>query len=391
MPSTTTSHTTFNSLIAGYLPTNPEPDQMPTVSTSSASVPMSAHHSTQNPSTNPSTSSAVPTTQAPDITEMANTINTLVQSNVPSRVKLREPDTFDGSDLKKLQTFLLHCKLNFQDRPDIFPDRITKVNYVLSYLKGSALECFEPGLLDPTMPAWASNFDLFIEELEANFRTYDLVGKAEAELEGLRMQENHQAMKYFIKFMQLATRIQWGQAALLRQAYNGLANESRTTWFIMISPLCFLTSESLFRLSIPVIGSWERKAEISHKNTSSTSRNKSENKSNNSKTEKGKGSSKSKQKDSNSSSGLTLSKGSTSESKKLNPNLSSKLGKDGKLTPQERQCRLNKNLCLFCGASGHMAKDCLKSTSTAAKARAASTTPAPKSTSTLKPSEPKKD
>ena len=97
---------------------------------------------------------------------MANAINALVQSNVPSRVKLREPDTFDGSDLKKLRTFLLLCKLNFRDRPDLFPDGTTKVNYVLSYLKGSALECFEPGLLDPTMPAWASNFDLFVTELD---------------------------------------------------------------------------------------------------------------------------------------------------------------------------------------------------------------------------------
>ena len=82
---------------------------------------------------------------------------------------------------------------------------------------------------------------------------------------------------------------------------------------------------------------WECNAEISHGNASGTSGNKSENKSDNSKTEKGKGSSKSKQKDSNSSSGLTSSKGSTSESKKLNPDLSSKLGKDGKLTSQERQ------------------------------------------------------
>ena len=135
---------------------------------------------------------------------------------------------------------------------------------------------------------------------------------------------------------------------------------------------------------------WERKAEVSHENASGTSDNKSE-KSDHSKTEKGKGSSKSKQKDSNSSSGSTSSKGSASESKKSNPDLSSKLRKDGKLTPQERQCRLNKNLCLFCGASGHMAKDCPKSTSAAAKARAASTTPAPESTSTPKPSESKKD
>ena len=136
---------------------------------------------------------------------------------------------------------------------------------------------------------------------------------------------------------------------------------------------------------------WEHKAEISHENASSTSGNKSESKSDNFKTEKGKGSSESKQKDSNSSSGSTSSKGSTSESRKSNPNLSSKLGKDGKLTPQERQCHLDKNLCLFCGASGHMAKDCPKSTSAAVKAHAASTTPTPESTSTPKSSESRKD
>ena len=109
MPSTITPHTTFNSLRAGYLPTNSEPDQSPTVSASSASAPMSTHQSTQNASVNPSTSSAVPTTQAPDIAAMANAINALVQSNIPSRVKLREPDTFNGSDPKKLRTFLLYA------------------------------------------------------------------------------------------------------------------------------------------------------------------------------------------------------------------------------------------------------------------------------------------
>ena len=150
---------------------------------------------------------------------MANAINDLVKYNLPSRVKIREPDPFDGSDPKKLHTFLLQCKLNFQDHKDLFQDETTKVNYVLSYLKGSALDCFDPGLLDPIEPAWCSDFDLFSDELEANFSTFDPIGEAEAELEGLCMQENHQATKYFIKFMQLSSRVYWGEAALLRQAF----------------------------------------------------------------------------------------------------------------------------------------------------------------------------
>jgi len=41
-------------------------------------------------------------------------------------------------------------------------------------------------------------------------------------------------------------------------------------------------------------------------------------------------------------------------------NLSSKLSKDGKMMPQEHQCQLNNNICLSCGISGHISKDCSK-------------------------------
>ena len=51
-------------------------------------------------------------------------------------------------------------------------------------------------------------------ELENNFGTFDPEGEAKVELEALHMHENHQAMKYFIKFQQLAARVQWGDAAL---------------------------------------------------------------------------------------------------------------------------------------------------------------------------------
>ena len=154
---------------------------------------------------------------------MIKAIDVIVKSNIPSKVKLRDPDAFDGSDPCKLRTFLSQCKLNFCDRRDHFQDNSTKVSYVLSFLKGMALECFEPGLLAEDELAWLSDFGLFVQELESNFGTDDPIGEGKAELEALRMQENHQATKYFIRFTQLAACIQWGEAALLRQAYNGLA------------------------------------------------------------------------------------------------------------------------------------------------------------------------
>src|SRR5882724_4560033 len=105
--------------------------------------------------------------------------------NNSSKPKLQEPDPFDGSDSHKLHTFILQCKLNFQDHKDQFEDDTDKVNYVLSFLKGTALNCFESAILAPIEHLWLSDFDLFIKELEANFATYNPVSKAEAELEGL--------------------------------------------------------------------------------------------------------------------------------------------------------------------------------------------------------------
>ena len=93
-----------------------------------------------------------------------------------SKPKLWEPDPCDGSDPKKLCTFIFQCKLNFQDRKDLFNNEETKVNHALSYLKGIALDCFEPSLLDLHDPIWLSNFGLFITELENNFGTFNPEG-----------------------------------------------------------------------------------------------------------------------------------------------------------------------------------------------------------------------
>ena len=65
---------------------------------------------------------------------------------------------------------------------------------------------------------------------------------------------------------------------------------------------------------------------------------------------------------------------SNTNQKKPNPDLSSKLGKDGKLTQAEWQHHFEQNLCLFCSKTGHIAKECSKATSATAKACSTSTT-----------------
>ena len=89
-------------------------------------------------------------------------------SKPPHRTKIHEPDQFDGSEPQKLRTVLVQCELNFQDRPRSFDNDRAKVIYAQSYLKGMALDWFEPELLlgNPDFhPRWMDDYSRFTHEL----------------------------------------------------------------------------------------------------------------------------------------------------------------------------------------------------------------------------------
>src|SRR6266481_1022406 len=138
-------HITRNSLHAGTINNTPAP-QPPSESTPtmSSAQPESGQHlfdfnnQPQQPQQQPD-ESHLPQS---DAEVLASAIDQVVKSNLPNKVKLWDPDLFDGSDTQKLRTFILQCKLNFHDHSNLFQDDTTKVNYMLSYLKGMALDLF---------------------------------------------------------------------------------------------------------------------------------------------------------------------------------------------------------------------------------------------------------
>jgi hypothetical protein len=113
---------------------------------------------------------------------LSEAINNLARNNRctspsdDSKVKVREPDTFDGSEPRKLHAFFVQCELNFQSKPKTFHSDRAKVNFAQSYLKGMALEWFEPDLLsDGLSPRldWMDNYSEFMLELQTNFGPHD--------------------------------------------------------------------------------------------------------------------------------------------------------------------------------------------------------------------------
>ena len=76
---------------------------------------------------------------------------------------------------------------------------------MVSFLRGMALDYFEPGLSAECEPMWFSDFPLFRSELETHFGPYDTFGDAEAELEQLVMKDNHKAVRFFVEFNRIVS------------------------------------------------------------------------------------------------------------------------------------------------------------------------------------------
>jgi len=148
-------------------------------------------------------------------------------SESSSCTKVREPDTFDGTNPKKLRKFLVQCELNFQDKPKAFCTDRTKVTFTQSYLKGMALKWFEPDLLGAGDPhnhlIWMTNWEEFIIELQTTFGPHNPLADAEHQLDHLRMKENHRANRYVVDFNRITSQIWgYGDGALRHHFYTGL-------------------------------------------------------------------------------------------------------------------------------------------------------------------------
>ena len=177
------------------------------------------------------------------------------------------------------------------------------------------------------------------------------------------MKDTQRIVRYIVEFNHLASQLKgYGDTALHHKFYTGLPDHVKDEICRVGKPRQL---EDLHSLAQSIDARyWERKEEVACQTKTSLG-NSSNNGNNNT---------------SNKSDKKTLSSGNSPQpansppsSKGKNaskPDIAEKLGKDGKLTPDERKRRFDNGLCMFCGAVGHLAKECPKLTSRAAKARA---------------------
>ena len=66
------------------------------------------------------------------------------------------------------------------------------------------------------------NYKVFLSELESNFGPHDPVGDVEKALSELTMKKGGRIVKYNVDFWELASRVNWNEAALCTRYFRGL-------------------------------------------------------------------------------------------------------------------------------------------------------------------------
>lgn len=134
--------------------------------------------------------------------------------------KIKDPETFNGTR-DQLNAFITECMLVFELQPSRFPDDRTRVGYMVSLLRGTALMAVRPHLSATTRPLFLLQYTNFVEYLKTNFGDPDEKGTARRKLKALR--QVNSASAYFSEFQQYIAILGWmDQDPIVDKAIDGL-------------------------------------------------------------------------------------------------------------------------------------------------------------------------
>lgn len=248
-------------------------------------------------------------------------------------IKISEPQHFDGTR-SKLRAFLMQVGTHFNANPSMYTTDGQKVAFISSYLTGTAQSWFLP-LYEKNSPL-LNDYEAFVAKMRSAFSETDEIRKAENQLRKLRQLGS--VTTYASDFEVLASKTNWNDEAKAAAFRMGLKDDVKDLLITMPAPKSF--EELVSSASICDERLYERRMErkerfdtskpstttfgfrnqqrVSHSGSSSTPA-------------------------SQSSGPVPMELGST---------------RIRHVSPEERQRRIEGNLCLYCGKPDHVIAKC---------------------------------
>lgn len=244
--------------------------------------------------------------------------------NNGSRPKITHPEAFSGQETDNINEFVNKCSRVFMFDHSRYATAETKIAFAVNLLKGKAYqwyECYED-LAPEDRPLFCHDWELFKAELKRKFTAVD--PREDARLKLVKLKQTGDVASYQLEFDRLVVRLpEYGDLVRRDMFFQGLNQRVKLE---LLSPDNYPTYRTLVDRAVRYDRQYNQ-----HNKTSYASV-----------TAQGNG---------NGSSGSSPMEIDGTAS-------ASKGGKKLKLSPEERQRRLENGLCFGCGKSGHISKDC---------------------------------
>lgn len=266
--------------------------------------------------------------------------------------KAKDPGMFNGRKRQYLRTWIGENEICFWTAPNLYRAETSKVMFAGSFLEGDAKTWFTDYFHDPAnIPAFMSDWTLFVAELQANFGLEDELGAAEEDMRRLTMADKDHASYFTTRFRAIVVNLggAWDDRTLRNQYYRNIAPRLRTQFVSAGSPVpgkldALIAKVDRFDRAYwadyemnKIIHSYASPSERRSQPTQTTPK-------------------------------TTTLPVSTPRPVAAKPFPSPHLTKDRKLTAEEKQRRMDAGACFYCGEMGHMTAVCPKKGQTRARA-----------------------
>ena len=238
---------------------------------------------------------------------------------------LGKPPKFSGNSLD-LEGFIQHCEINFRMKSLLFRNDSYKVAYMFSFMEGDA-KLFVAHLIQAGNPV-LNNYDAFVSLMRRVFGNIDIVFNSTQIIMALKQERIGEVSQYIKDFEQAAVHLGWNQSALVAKFIDGLHEEVKCE--LLMRGDSIPTLLSAFHRAMIIDSNLLKKYQVSKGYQGASLYNPFVRKM--------------REEDSN-----PFSRKTSNERKKRGP-----------LTPEEKQQRRAKGLCMYCGAEGHMVATCPK-------------------------------
>ena len=138
--------------------------------------------------------------------------------------KANDPEPFNGKHPERLQRWIMQCELVFRLQPERYSSDQIMVTYMISYLRGFAMDGVRP-LVEMSETPWElETKENFVEYLKANYGDPDEKGTARRRLNEL--DQTGSAAEYFSHLRELFAILGWtDQGPIVARAIEGLSSD----------------------------------------------------------------------------------------------------------------------------------------------------------------------